>query len=716
MNRQQWARSLKVSKKELKQWSEEIPLGSSLIYWALLENKLPVKEYLCWAKDHFKIPSLNEEAYDIELDFDLWKQLQDLPHWSCEILPITEWDGTIFIGCIEPNTELTWDFPIQYILVSPQQLDHFWTQLNDVPCSETISRISHHNVGTTPTLDFPRLSHTAQHHREEVSSKSNMENVQGAPSLVAISGKKAVEVEKDEEATIIAPASYRLNLSKDPPRSDQMAYPVKQVVGMEEDATVIATPSYKLELPKEVPQINKSEEEKDNNWTEDATVIATPSYKLELPKEVPQINKSEEEKDNNWTEDATVIATPSYKLELPKEVPQINKSEEEKDNNWTEDATVIATPSYKLELPKEVPQINKSEEEKGNNWNEDATVIATPSYKLELPKEVPQINKSEEEKGNNWNEDATVVATPSYKLELPKEVPQINKSEEEKGNNWNEDATVVATPSYKLELPKEVPESGFRTPHNKKEDRANISKEPPTFPVENKEDQDQVTNIDPFHGLELLRNSDSESSDDEIWLPHGLESKDEILNDLLKEKSSLEGLSKEKTSQVVSINDFKRLESTKKEAIAAPRIENLEKIKLQSIWKELHGFYKKSLITKFNDKEEFHIWICDSKWDIQEEAKTVFFNIIEPSSFKVVVRSRMPFHGPMPTSSLNQKFIETCGLTELPEHVTIVPLLDSHCIVGFLFSIDSSSTSSFEALAIAEECGGKISDIIRNDN
>ena len=112
----------------------------SLTYWALIENKLPLKEYLSWARDHFKIPSLNEEAHNMKLNIDLWQRVQSIPHWSCEMLPIAEWEGVTFIGCIDPDREIHWDFPIQYILASPHQLDYFWNRLSDIPLPEVMSQ------------------------------------------------------------------------------------------------------------------------------------------------------------------------------------------------------------------------------------------------------------------------------------------------------------------------------------------------------------------------------------------------------------------------------------------------------------------------------------------------------------------------------------------------------------------------------------------------
>ena len=111
-----------------------------MTYWALSENKLPAEPYFNWARDHFEVSSLNQEAHKIELDLSLWERVQTLPHWSCEVIPITEWDGVIFIACTEPCTDINWNFPVQYILTHPTQLEHFWNQLSDIPLPDTANK------------------------------------------------------------------------------------------------------------------------------------------------------------------------------------------------------------------------------------------------------------------------------------------------------------------------------------------------------------------------------------------------------------------------------------------------------------------------------------------------------------------------------------------------------------------------------------------------
>ena len=145
---------------------------------------------------------------------------------------------------------------------------------------------------------------------------------------------------------------------------------------------------------------------------------------------------------------------------------------------------------------------------------------------------------------------------------------------------------------------------------------------------------------------------------------------------------------------------------------AVPQIKDLDETKLQPIWEDLHKVYQKSLLIKFRDINKFHIWISEPQWTIAEESTAISFDTKEPSAFKIVLRSRMPFHGPMPNSLMNRKFLSACGFTSPPEQVTIIPLFDEKYIIGFLFTVSNSSANSAEALKVAEDCGSKVSYII----
>ncbi len=169
--KEQWLRPFNISETNLEQWYKEIPSGTSLTYWALETHKISEQEYFTWARDHFAIPSLNEKASCVTLNFVLWKELRHISYWSCEMLPLAEWDGTIFIICIEVPSDIEWDFSVQYILASPQQLKYFWTQLNEMPLTDTKIKIGE-DIPSTHDKPSNHLEHLHPVHSKEVTVTS----------------------------------------------------------------------------------------------------------------------------------------------------------------------------------------------------------------------------------------------------------------------------------------------------------------------------------------------------------------------------------------------------------------------------------------------------------------------------------------------------------------------------------------------------------------
>ena len=117
---------------------------------------------------------------------------------------------------------------------------------------------------------------------------------------------------------------------------------------------------------------------------------------------------------------------------------------------------------------------------------------------------------------------------------------------------------------------------------------------------------------------------------------------------------------------------------------------------------------------RFRDGGEFFIWKTNSHWKGEKEFEKVTFDLEKPSSFKVVVRSSLPFHGLVSESPVNEAFLKVCGFN-LPRHVTIVPLFNFHQeskLIGLLVSFGDESAKNLGSLKIAEECGTKLSELI----
>lgn len=128
-----WALALKIPETELHEWTHTLPKNESLPFWCMLTGKIKSDKYLIWAKEYFQLITLNAEFFKKKPNLEFWNKVQGVANWSAKMIPLQEWDGVIFIGCIEPHTDVKWSFPVQYVLASAQDLNQYWTALHATP-------------------------------------------------------------------------------------------------------------------------------------------------------------------------------------------------------------------------------------------------------------------------------------------------------------------------------------------------------------------------------------------------------------------------------------------------------------------------------------------------------------------------------------------------------------------------------------------------------
>jgi len=133
-----WILPLGLKPEEVEHWKMQTQPGMNLTFWALSKGLIPWPKYLQWAMDHYKLSSLNDEYFREPVSADFWKLIQSVANWSPNLLPLDEWDGTIFIACVEPPpADTTWSFPVQFVLASPASLKLQWQKYQaTVPAAE----------------------------------------------------------------------------------------------------------------------------------------------------------------------------------------------------------------------------------------------------------------------------------------------------------------------------------------------------------------------------------------------------------------------------------------------------------------------------------------------------------------------------------------------------------------------------------------------------
>lgn len=142
----QWVDGLKLNHELVNQWAKECPKGVPLLYWCLKTQKFSADSYISWAKEFYKIPAAKPDFFNRVIPVDLFLKFPSLV--EMKILPLQEWNGTLYLGCLEPQ-EIPFSMPLQWILLPLIAYDRW---LPETPSTARISEPSQ-SLEIAPTHD-----------------------------------------------------------------------------------------------------------------------------------------------------------------------------------------------------------------------------------------------------------------------------------------------------------------------------------------------------------------------------------------------------------------------------------------------------------------------------------------------------------------------------------------------------------------------------------
>lgn len=131
MTSKPWALALHVPQSTYNSWAKQCPKDESVLLWSLSTNQISSDDYFLWAREHYGLAHLNSEFFERAADKSLWQKIKTAINWSAEMIPVLEWDGVIFIACIEPQPEISWSFPVQFVLANANDLKKYWNELHN---------------------------------------------------------------------------------------------------------------------------------------------------------------------------------------------------------------------------------------------------------------------------------------------------------------------------------------------------------------------------------------------------------------------------------------------------------------------------------------------------------------------------------------------------------------------------------------------------------
>ncbi len=120
-----WVLALNIKEEDYKEWLTLFPSKEFLLSWAIQNGHVDETTYLSWARVFYNLPLIKKDFFDQPPPLELWKKYIEYP-WSPTVLPLAEWDGVVYIGCLEPTVSIEKGISHQFLLAPTTVQAKWW--------------------------------------------------------------------------------------------------------------------------------------------------------------------------------------------------------------------------------------------------------------------------------------------------------------------------------------------------------------------------------------------------------------------------------------------------------------------------------------------------------------------------------------------------------------------------------------------------------------
>ncbi|MEN0057445.1 MAG: hypothetical protein AAGB31_01315 [Bdellovibrio sp.] len=125
--------------------------------------------------------------------------------------------------------------------------------------------------------------------------------------------------------------------------------------------------------------------------------------------------------------------------------------------------------------------------------------------------------------------------------------------------------------------------------------------------------------------------------------------------------------------------------------------------KIKHVLSEMKVYFEKSLVLTLDEEEsQITVFAWDESFqDIKDTSLRL--PLKTPSIFNIVTATQKPFHGYISLNEINESFFEEWNDGQIPDHVTITPLIIEEKIIGMLMGFGEKSSYNKVSLNLAEK-------------
>lgn len=121
-----------------------------------------------------------------------------------------------------------------------------------------------------------------------------------------------------------------------------------------------------------------------------------------------------------------------------------------------------------------------------------------------------------------------------------------------------------------------------------------------------------------------------------------------------------------------------------------------------------HFFDAKMIVTKMDEGFAPRFW--NEQWKLKSSQNTPFINVNQPNIFRIAHNSKKPFHGQVSMNPINEGFFEFWMSSEVPEEITVQPILQGHDVIGMIVATPKDKNHLHQKLQLLNNLSQKASE------
>ena len=134
-----------------------------------------------------------------------------------------------------------------------------------------------------------------------------------------------------------------------------------------------------------------------------------------------------------------------------------------------------------------------------------------------------------------------------------------------------------------------------------------------------------------------------------------------------------------------------------------------------NIFKQMRTHFQKSMLFR-KEGNALIPWKWDVEFNSQAPVTDSQISLGQPSPFRTVTKTHKPFHGYLSPCEIAEKFFEDWNSSQIPDHLTLVPIQIEDQLMGVLLGIAEKSVNQKASLILAERLASEVEASIKTNS